>query len=55
MVTRCQSIDDVVARLIHGDAGLEPNAREQLVSVFSQIYATLHTSKQEVTVHLRAA
>lgn len=51
---RTESTPDFVAHALRDDASLSDSARDQLVAVFSQMYATLSAKAQPVTVHLRA-
>ena len=51
---RTETTPDVVAHALRNDPALSAQARDQLVNVFSQMYATLTASTRPVTVHLRA-
>jgi transcriptional regulator with XRE-family HTH domain len=51
---RPQSTPEQVATFLRADETLNDQAREQLASVFSSMYATLAVTSRPVTVHLRA-
>jgi transcriptional regulator with XRE-family HTH domain len=51
---RQESTPEVVAHFLRADSTLSDQAREQLSSVFSSMYATLAAAERPVTVHLRA-
>lgn len=51
---REESTPEFVAHALRSDPTLNDQARDQLSSVFSQMYATLTAAQQPVTVQLRA-
>jgi transcriptional regulator with XRE-family HTH domain len=51
---RQESTPEVVAQALRGDPTLSAQARQQLVSVFEQMYGALTAAQQLVTLHLRA-
>jgi transcriptional regulator with XRE-family HTH domain len=51
---REESTPDAVAHFLRADSTLSDQARDQLSSVFSSMYATLAAAERPITVHLRA-
>jgi len=51
---RQESTPEAVAHFLRTDSTLSDQAREQLSSVFSSMYATLAAAERPITVHLRA-
>ena len=51
---RTETTPEAVAHFLRRDPSLNEQAREQLASVFEQMYGALTATKQLVTLHLRA-